>query len=374
MAFSAGDTIVARVDNASSTTYSPNWRKHDQTDAVQAVAGLTGSVSQAALLAALGLATTDSPQFAGVNIGHATDTTLTRIAAGRAAIEGDEIARLVATQTLTNKTFQSGSIDGATVTGVREVLSADRTYYVRTDGNDGNDGLSNSPGGAFLTLQKAFDALGILDMGAHSAAIQIGDGTYTSAIFVSASWTGGSGLTIQGNSGAPSNVLLSVAGHAFVFNVPLPCPVIIKDLELRTSSGDALRIPSQGIKLQYSNLIFGAIAGSGIVCFAPGSYVQCIGNYTINGNCQRHWNFQYNSFLRADGKTITLAGTPAFSIEFANADTGAGMIVNGNTFSGSATGKRYSSKLTGFIKVDGAGSTYLPGNVSGTTATGGQYG
>jgi hypothetical protein len=150
--------------------------------------------------------------------------------------------------------------------------------------------------------------------------------------------------------------------------------VIIKDLELRTSSGDALRIPSQGIKLQYSNLIFGAIAGSGIVCFAPGSYVQCIGNYTINGNCQRHWNFQYNSFLRADGKTITLAGTPAFSIEFANADTGAGMIVNGNTFSGSATGKRYSSKLTGFIKVDGAGSTYLPGNVSGTTATGGQYG
>ena len=95
VAFSAGDTIVARVDNASSTTYSPNWRKHDQTDAVQAVAGLTGSVSQAALLTALGLATTDSPQFAGVNIGHATDTTLTRIAAGRAAIEGDEIARLV---------------------------------------------------------------------------------------------------------------------------------------------------------------------------------------------------------------------------------------------------------------------------------------
>lgn len=41
--------------------------------------------------ASLGLDTTDSPQFAGVNIGHASDTTLTRVSAGVVAIEGSNI-------------------------------------------------------------------------------------------------------------------------------------------------------------------------------------------------------------------------------------------------------------------------------------------
>jgi hypothetical protein len=372
VAFSAGDTIVARVDNASSTTYSPNWRKHDQTDAVQAVAGLTGSVSQAALLAALGLATTDSPQFAGVNIGHAADTTLTRIAAGRAAIEGDEIARLVATQTLTNKTFQSGSIDGATVTGVREVLSADRTYYVRTDGNDGNDGLSNSPGGAFLTLQKAFDAVAAVDLSTQSAIIQLGAGTYTSGISVNKSWVGGNLVTLKGDSTTPSNVEVATSGHAFVFSSPLACRFIFDGLKLTTSSGDGIRIDAS-VAVDYKNMDYGAIAGSAMHVLFPGAYLRCVGNYSISGDCQRHWNMEYNSFLRCTGYTITLTGTPNFSVAFADADLNAGMNIGGNTFTGSGTGKRYEVTLNSSMNVSGGGATYLPGNASGTTATGGEY-
>jgi hypothetical protein len=42
----------------------------------------------------LGLGTGDSPQFTGVNVGHATDTTITRVDAGRIAVEGDELAKL----------------------------------------------------------------------------------------------------------------------------------------------------------------------------------------------------------------------------------------------------------------------------------------
>lgn len=41
--------------------------------------------------ASLGLDTTDSPQLAGVNLGHASDTTLGRSAAGVAAVEGKNI-------------------------------------------------------------------------------------------------------------------------------------------------------------------------------------------------------------------------------------------------------------------------------------------
>lgn len=38
--------------------------------------------------AGLGLATTDSPQFAALNVGHASDTTLARAAAGEVSVEG----------------------------------------------------------------------------------------------------------------------------------------------------------------------------------------------------------------------------------------------------------------------------------------------
>ncbi len=43
--------------------------------------------------ASLGLDTTDSPQFAGLNIGAATDTTVTRTGAGDIAVEGNAIYR-----------------------------------------------------------------------------------------------------------------------------------------------------------------------------------------------------------------------------------------------------------------------------------------
>ena len=39
----------------------------------------------------LGLGTADSPQFTGVNLGHASDTTLTRVSAGVVAVEGSNI-------------------------------------------------------------------------------------------------------------------------------------------------------------------------------------------------------------------------------------------------------------------------------------------
>ena len=53
ISFAVGDNIVATTDNASASTYANNWSKHDQTDAVQAVVGLTGSITKSALLSAL---------------------------------------------------------------------------------------------------------------------------------------------------------------------------------------------------------------------------------------------------------------------------------------------------------------------------------
>ena len=59
------------------------------------------AASAAALNTLLGLGTGDSPQFAAVNVGHATDTTITRVSAGKIAVEGDTVSTLGATETFT---------------------------------------------------------------------------------------------------------------------------------------------------------------------------------------------------------------------------------------------------------------------------------
>lgn len=65
--------------------------------------GGTGASSASAAATNLGLGTGDSPQFAAVNIGNATDTTITRVSAGVIAVEGVTVPTISSTDTLSNK-------------------------------------------------------------------------------------------------------------------------------------------------------------------------------------------------------------------------------------------------------------------------------
>jgi hypothetical protein len=64
-----------------------------------------------------GLGTSDNPEFATINLGAASDTTLARIAAGRVSIEGAEIATLTGTQVFSNKSFTDSVTLSSTDTG-----------------------------------------------------------------------------------------------------------------------------------------------------------------------------------------------------------------------------------------------------------------
>lgn len=55
--------------------------------------GGTGASTAADAATNLGLGTGDSPQFTAVNVGHATDTTITRTGAGDIAVEGNAVYR-----------------------------------------------------------------------------------------------------------------------------------------------------------------------------------------------------------------------------------------------------------------------------------------
>jgi hypothetical protein len=80
-----GSVQVATVGTITSGT----WNGTD----VAIADGGTGSGTAAGAATNLGLGTGDSPQFTAVNIGHATDTTLARVSAGVASIEGVNVVR-----------------------------------------------------------------------------------------------------------------------------------------------------------------------------------------------------------------------------------------------------------------------------------------
>jgi hypothetical protein len=81
--------------------------------------GTTDPVAEsgATLRTSIGVGTGDSPQFTGINVGAATDTTITRGAAGLIEVEGVRVVTLTATQTLTNKTLTAPAI-GTPASGV----------------------------------------------------------------------------------------------------------------------------------------------------------------------------------------------------------------------------------------------------------------
>lgn len=263
---------------------------------------------------------------------------------------------------------------------VREKLSAARTYYVRTDGNDSNNGLSNAAGGAFLTIQKAVASVAALDGGVFDVTIQIADGTYDVGVGVELpAVVGGGNFYIRGNALNPENVVIRTSGsvlqtQACFWVAGATGKWNIESLRLSSvASGQPVGLSaSSGSILRFANIDF----GSGFVFQLRGldaGSLRATGGYKISAASQFHFSAGQNSVIRLEGITITLTGTPTFSTAFGNASFGGVAVVGSVTFSGSATGPRYAIVSNGVINTNGAGATYLPGDTAGTLATGGQY-
>lgn len=263
----------------------------------------------------------------------------------------------------------------------RPVLTSQRIYYVRTDGNDNNNGLSNSSAGAFATIQKAWNTVTTLDLNGRSdTIIQVGAGTYNSGsqplLSVTTCSLGGF-VTLQGDTTTPSNVVLNVsAGSTSAISVSNSCTLSVAGLKIVSSVGN----PFFGLYALsgYINVIgtmdFGAF-GSGyhIVAKSGGriNFAQGV-SYTISGGAHFHW-YATGGEVLAQELAVTINNAPAFAGAFAYAEVVGAVICNGNTFTGSATGPRYSAVANGVIATYTASPTYLPGSVAGSTATGGQY-
>lgn len=251
--------------------------------------------------------------------------------------------------------------------GVRDVLATGRTYYVRTDGSDGNTGLADSAGGAFLTIQKAIDAVAALDLSIFQATIQVRNGTFTGALQLKP-YVGALPPIIQGNSATPANVLL---------NTIAPCIVndaggVWKVRDLKLQSGDAGLYAKNGGDIRFQNIDFGSCAYH--LRADADSRIVATGSCGISGAATYHAYANGGTIAYGGGGfTFTMSGSQTYSI-FAIA-TNIGFIDAGfTTFSGGTIGGiRYLSQRNSMIDTNGGGSNFFPGSAAGSIGLGGVY-
>jgi len=241
----------------------------------------------------------------------------------------------------------------------RDRLTADRTYYVLTTGSNSNNGLANTAGGAWLTLQYAVDyVLDRLDLNGYNCTIQVGSGTYTTGVTILGKRPVGGLLKLKGDTTTPSNVVISVTGGQCI-DLRRGTGMYIEGFKLSTTtSGNCLHISSQSYLGITGNMEFGACAGIHITA----DHESCIGisasAYSITGGATTHWNANNNSDIEVvqGPPAITITGTPTFT-QFYAYDRGGG-IENDATFTGSITGLQGSQGATGWIRS----STTIPGS------------
>jgi hypothetical protein len=256
--------------------------------------------------------------------------------------------------------------------GGRELLTANRTYYVRADGSDSNDGLSDASGGAFLTWQKAYNVILGLDLGGFTATVQVRDGTYTAGLSITKPALGGS-VVFQGNNTTPANVLMSTTSTDAIAVSGQGHYLTFKDFKVQTTTSGSGIHTDKGAAVNLANLNFGVCAGSHLAAENGSQIVYNNGVATISGGATSFSAAYNGSIIAFRGNAVTLSGTPAFSSAFSFGMVNSSTFIDLNTFTGSATGTRYSVILNAVITVGGAGETYLPGNSAGSKATGGQY-
>lgn len=239
----------------------------------------------------------------------------------------------------------------------REVLTAARTYYVRTDGSDSNDGLTDNSGGAFLTIQKAVNAAMALDLSIYDVTIQLGAGTYSETVSMTGPRVGSGQIIISGDTTTPSNVKvnkISCYDHG---------EIEVKGLEIQNTDG---------IDCNNQSTVF---LGTGM-SFKTGRALQCRNGSAIIGvnasvllasTVTQIANCIIRSFINLYSVGFTISGTPAWA-------AGGGIVVDSQSyirldtavFTGSATGKRYAVGAQSLITTAGAGTSFIPGNSAGT--------
>ena len=265
---------------------------------------------------------------------------------------------IIADSTTGRVSFPSG--------GVREQLSASRTYYVdAANGNDANDGLTATQ--PFATIQRAVDAVASLDISIHNVTVIVADGIYNEQVMLKDP-QGYGYVTLLGNAASPSSVVIDSTGYSML--VPGVRRWIVRGFRIQAAK-HGMDI-YDGALITLREMDFGFCAWSHLNV-RENARLYMPSSYLVSDGASSHFNVRNGGLIILQGAVYTLSGTPHFSVSFANAETLGLLRTRGSSFAGTATGMRYRVFSNAIIDTGGAGTDHFPGDAAGITGSGGIY-
>lgn len=266
-------------------------------------------------------------------------------------------------------------------------LAGSVQFEVNSAGSNSNDGLATGAANAFQTIPGAINILSTsVDAAQQFIKLHtncVGVVTYTGVIAFQPIVNQNVGFNpasqknpiLSGDTTTPTNCILTSASGATVQAIG-NVQWNIEGFQVKNTDGSSpcILVDQQSwvrAGVMDFNSCNGA-AGNHIVAENFSSY-EATANYTISAGASSHvFTTLMGEFIET-GVTVTLTGTPAFAFSFATSERNSLQLWSGTTFSGSATGKRYTTTIGGGIETSGAGATFLPGNSAGTATNPGWY-
>ena len=318
----------------------------------QGPTGATGSVSAASGVTLAHISTPSAPASGNTIVYAKSDGDLYYIPAG-----GSE------------------TLVGSGSGGGRELLTANRTYYVRTDGSDSNDGLTNTSGGAFLTINRGIQQIAQIDGGGYSATLKVGNGTYTQNVLINQRFVGLTSVILEGDTTTPSNVIIAPTSGSAIQIDTTSTRIDIQGFRLGNGTGtaDALDCLS-GITRLTGLMEWGATSNSHMIVQNPLSELRILTNYTVIGDTGIHMAAFDDPFISCNSptsRTFTASGTRNATNNWLVADRRSGILLVNVTWSGTFTGGRYS--VGALSQIRRVSVTGTPGDSGGTTDALGSY-
>lgn len=256
------------------------------------------------------------------------------------------------------------------VTGVRDVLTATRTLYVRTDGNNNNDGLTNTSGGAFATIQHAFNIINATDLRHYNVTVKLGNTGNFAGATLNGPFLGSGTVALEGDVSNPANT--TVTSTIAVNNGGR---LTVRHFRITTVSGGGLLSALNSVLTIGSGINFGSVSTAHMHARDGGVIFTDYGNvnYTISGSATQHIQIDTSGVVNMRNGTVTLTGTPAWSFAFVVMTTASALYMDAITFNGGATGSRYYVSQNSVCVTGGGGASYFPGSSGGSTPNGGLY-
>ena len=239
---------------------------------------------------------------------------------------------------------------------LREALVGNRTYYVRTDGDDDNPGTSNNSAGAFLTVQRGIDkATEEIDTKGHTVTISVQAGTFTENLTLK-NIVGGGSVSLDGQG--VTTILTASSGFRVITGEEnLSTRWIISDVRLTSTTTYNIQIRGD---LFLSGVTFAGSPSEHIV--HAGGTIEFGGTTTIETDANAFYLGSRDAAFYSLQDTFTFATGPAPAlIDFISLRDFSKAQIISPTWNNSFTGRAY--QLVDFTGAEGMDG--IPGTIAG---------